>query len=114
MVFQDQKFKVPSNAVGVALQEKLIKQGYRWAIDGTAIRRDDISFYYTETNGRISFGSTQSYFNSHRGEEMIIVTESQLVVAELKPRRDKVVIFGRTYYKDDVDSALSKLEIARP
>lgn len=112
--FKTQKFKVPNNTVGVLLQEELIKKGYRWGVDGVRVRTDNITFYYTEDNGRITFGSTQDYFNAHRGEEMLVVTESRLVVAELKPRRDKVIVFGRTYYKDDVDRALARLEIAQP
>lgn len=110
--FKNQKIKVPNDTIGQLLQEELIKQGYKWSHNSTEIRRERIAFYYTATNGRLTFGTTQEYFNSSDHEEVIVVTESRLAIAELKPRREKVIVFGGTYFKDDVDRALSRLERA--
>lgn len=114
MTFKNQKFKVPNNTVGQLLQKELIAQGYRWSDNSEVVRLENIVYYYTNMIGRITYGSTQSYFDESNFEEMIVVTENRLAIAELKTRREKVIVFGKTYFKDDVDAALSRLEIAQP
>jgi hypothetical protein len=113
--FKNQKFKVPNATVGRLLQEKLIAEGYRWELNGDKVREDITApYFYTYSYGKITYGSLESFFSKHENEEMLVVTESRLAIAELKPRRDKVIVFGRTYYKDDVDRALAHLEIVQP
>lgn len=107
--FKAMKFKVPNNTVGQALQKELFTMGYKWKRENLRVRTEDITFYYTTQNGEIQYGSTQEYFDRQYAEERIVVTESRLVVAELVPRREKVVVFGKTYYKDDVDAVLANL-----
>lgn len=110
--FKNQKFKVPNNTVGKLLQQELMGLGYRWESDGRRIREENITYYYTTEHGHIQYGSTQGYFDRQPHKEVIVVTESRLVIAELKPVRDKIILLGKTYYKDDVEAALSKLERA--
>lgn len=107
--FKNQKFKVPNSTVGKLLQKELFEQGYTWSMNPTEVRDDHIVYFYTKENGRITFGETQAYFDESRFTEMLVVTESRLAIAELKERREKVIVFGKTYYKDDVDAALALL-----
>lgn len=111
--FKNQKFKVANATISRLLQEELFKQGYKWGINGQNIAHDHKPYLYTYESGTINYGDTVSHYLEHANEETRIITENKLVIAELQPIRPKTIIFGKTYYKDDVDAALAKLEVAR-
>lgn len=109
--FQNQKFKVPNATVGRLLQEKLLAEGYRWEGGGDTVREDLTNpYFYTYTYGKITYGTLESFFEKHANPEMIVVTESRLAIADIMPRRERVIVFGKTYYRDEVDAALAKLQ----
>jgi hypothetical protein len=110
---KNQKFKVANATISRLLQEELFKQGYGWGINGTNIVHELKPFIYTYDTGLITHGITPSHFDESTNAEVRIITENKLVIAELQPVREKVIVFGKTYYKDDVDAALAKLEVAR-
>lgn len=110
---KNQKFKVANATISRLLQEELFKQGYEWGINGTNVVHELKPFIYTYNNGLITHGVTPSHFDESTNVEVRVVTENKLVIAELQTLRPKTIIFGKTYYKDDVDAALAKLEVAR-
>jgi hypothetical protein len=107
------KIKVPSEGISRAVQEELFKQGYSWPTSGKTPSHLDEEYLFAYPSGAITHSSDSDTFRRNGGVEVIAVTESRLAVVEFKPVRDKVVVFGKTYYKDDVDAALAKLEVAR-
>lgn len=109
---KNQKFKVANGTISALLQEELFKQGYEWPSHGKNVANTDKSYLYTYADGEIRYGDMHSHFNEHTNTEYRVVTESKLTIAELQPVREKVIVFGKTYFKDDVDAALAKLEIA--
>jgi hypothetical protein len=113
MAFKNQKFKVANATISRLLQEELFKQGYAWSINGQNVAHDHKPYIYAYDDGRINFGDDSDHYDEHLNEETRIITENKLVIAELQPIRPKTIIFGKTYYKDDVDAALAKLEVAR-
>lgn len=112
--FKAMKFKVANATISKALQDDLFEKGYHWA---GAVKTSkeyeftDMPHIFTDGTGCIMYGSgdTDYFERSKEYEEMVVVTKSKIVVSELVPKREKVVVFGKTYYKDDVDSALAKL-----
>jgi hypothetical protein len=106
------KVKVASPAISRAVQEELFKRGYKWTMNGDNVCHTDELYIFGYSNGTLTYGSDDYSFRGNGGTEMIATTESRLVVVGLVPVRDKVVVFGKTYYKDDVDAALAKLERA--
>ena len=110
--FKNQKFKVANDTLCRVLQEELIRQGYTWAGDEAVVKNEHARYVYTSAAGRITYGALEDYYNGCDKPEMVFVTESRLVVAEIKPKREKVIVFGKTYYKDDVDAALAGLDRA--
>lgn len=110
MAFKNQKFRVANGVISKLLQEELFKQGYKWGLCGQNVSHTHKPYLYTYESGAINFGDTLSHFLEHESEEIRVVTENRLVIAELKPvERPKVVVFGHTYYKDEVVAALAKL-----
>lgn len=115
MAFLNQKFRVVNATISGLLQEELFKQGYKWAINGKNVTHATKPYIYTYEDSRLAFGDEDDHFNEHDNVEVIVITQLKLVIAELKPvERTKVIVFGKTYYKDDVDAALAKLEGAKP
>lgn len=113
MTLKNQKFKVVNATISRLLQEELFKQGYEWGINGTNVANEVRPYIYTYDSGLITYGDSSQHFEEQSNEEVRIITENKLVIAELQPIRPKTIIFGKTYYKDDVDAALAKLEVAR-
>jgi hypothetical protein len=114
MTFKNQKFKVANATISRLLQEELLKQGYKWPISGAVVKYEQKPYLYVYDCGKFAYGDDLQHYNEHNNEEVRVITENKLVIAELQPVRDKVIVFGRTYYKDDVDRALAQLEIAQP
>jgi hypothetical protein len=110
---KNQKFKVANATISRLLQEELLKQGYKWPISGAKVTHEQKPYLYTYDNGILAHGVDPQHYNEHENEETRIITENKLVIAELQTVRPKTIIFGKTYYKDDVDAALAKLEVAR-
>lgn len=110
--FKNQKFKVTNATIGRLLQEKLLAEGYHWEGGSSEVKDNGAVYFYTYSSGKLTFGTLESFFNQHKNEEVRVITENRLVIAELQPKRDKVIVFGKTYYKDDVEAALSQLQIA--
>lgn len=116
--FKNQKFKVASPAHSRAIQYELFKQGYKWTgHNGSVYEYEDKTALFTDDDGYILYGNSEDSFfeTSKQYKEVTVVTKTvtKLVVTEFQPKREKVIVFGRTYYKDDVDAALAKLEVAR-
>jgi hypothetical protein len=110
---KNQKFKVANATVSRLLQEELFKQGYAWGINGNNIANENHPYIYTYEDGLITHGDTPYHFDEHKNEEVRVITENKLVIAELQALRPKVIVFGKTYYKDDFDAAVAQLEVAR-
>lgn len=106
---KNQKFKVANATIGRLLQEELLKQGYKWPISGAKVTHEQKPYLYTYDDGKIAYGDDPQHYNEHENTEVRVVTENRLVIAELQVVRPKVVVFGKTYYKDDVDAALALL-----
>lgn len=113
MSLSNQKIRVASEEISVAIQEHLFEQGYRWSSSGTKTAHTGSPYLYAKENGSITYGYDHDLFEEREFTETIYTTQSKLVVVSTTAVRPKVVLFGKTYFKDELDAALSKLQEAR-
>lgn len=114
---QGMKFRVASEEHSRLIQEWLFDQGYSWGgSDGKQPRYTEQKFLFAYNNSSklLTHDNNVNIFNSKPFIEQLVTTTTKttLVIRSVTPKREKVIVFGRTYYKDDVDVALSKLEVA--
>lgn len=117
--YKAMKMKIGNSTVSRAVQDDLFKQGYRWAGSSRDDQSPDyefvnMNFLYTSAAGEIMYSTDSSYFENSKGyEEVTVITTTKLVVAEFKVKeRPKMVVLGKTYFRQDVEAALAKLEVA--
>ncbi len=108
------KFKCASPDHSRLIQEWLFAQGYTWGgPTGQKVEYTDARYLFAyNTDGKLlTHDSSEHTFITKPFVEQIVTTATRtiLVVQSVEPRREKVVVFGKTYYKDDVDAALAAL-----
>lgn len=111
------KFRCSSPAHSKLIQEWLFKQGYTWGGEqGQVAKYTDRKylFAYNNSTRMLTHDDCDSVFNSKPFVEQVVTTKtvSVLQIVSVAPKREKVVLFGKTYFKSDVDAALAELEIA--
>jgi hypothetical protein len=112
MSLTNQKIRIATSDISRAIQEDLFQQGYEWRSVGKNVQHATAAFLYAKEDGRLSYGQDRTLFEEKEYPEVIYTTQTKLVVVEKKPVRAKVVLFGKTYYKDELDAALSSLRTA--
>jgi hypothetical protein len=110
------KFKCASAEHSRVIQEWLFKQGFSWGgSTGQTVEYTDARYLFAYDDGKmLTHDMSEHTFIRKPFVEQVVMTTTKtiLVVDSVKPLREKVVVFGKTYYKDDVDAALAKLPIA--
>lgn len=110
------KFRCASPEHSRVIQEWLFAQGYRWnhtCEPVVSYVHEKFLFAYEDDKMLTHDNNEYIFTNKHFVEQVVTTTTKTILVVEsVKPKREKVVVFGKTYYKDDVDAALSKLERA--
>lgn len=113
MSLTNQKIRIATPAISRAIQEDLFKQGYTWRLAGNTPAHVHADFLYASEDGFLTFGEDDTNFDNKSYPEMIYTTESKLSVVSKKPTRTKIVLFGKTYFKDELDAALATLRTAQ-
>lgn len=97
-----------------AVQEFLFANGCRWNYNGHEVKHTDKTFLFTDERGNIGWDNSEAFFNrSQDYKEMVFKAETKVVVTggELK-ERPKTVLFGKTYFTDELNARLAGLEVA--
>lgn len=113
MSLTNQKIRVASSQISTAIQKDLFEQGYQWRSIGKNVQHTGAKFLYAREDGNLSYGTDERIFSEKESTEMMYTTETKLVVTSKDPVRAKVVLFGKTYFKDELDAALAGLQVAR-
>lgn len=113
MSLTNQKIRVASAKINEAVQKDLFQQGYEWRSVGKNTQHTHGAFLYAHEDGHMSYGSDADHFAEHDFPEVVYTTENKLVVVKKEPVRAKVDLFGKTYFKDEVDAALATLRTTR-
>lgn len=112
MSLTDQKIRAAHASISEAIQKDLFEQGYEWRTVGKETQYTYAPFLYASEEGVISYGCDADSFDAHDFPEVVYTTENKLVVVKKDPVRAKVVLFGKTYFKDELDAALATLKVA--
>lgn len=108
------KFKCASTDHSRLIQEWLFEQGYTWGgPQGRTVQNADQRYLFAyQSNKVLTHDSSDSVFDRKPFVEQHVTTTTKLVIHAVVPKREKVVVFGKTYFRDDVNAALAKLEVA--
>lgn len=87
-----------------ALQRNLFELGYSWPDDGQTIKSGHVGGIFTYQDGTMTYSTSEHTFCCHTNPEYEIE-----VKIELKEARDKVIIFGNEYYREDVEKVLDTI-----
>lgn len=111
--FRGIKIKVTSEAQSIAIQEFLFAQGCRWNA-GNDVRHADKKYLFVEKSGAIGWDNSDTFFQqSTRYKEMTFTTTTKVVVTgHALKERQKTVLFGKTYFTDELEARLAGLEVA--
>lgn len=112
MSLTNQKIRIATPAISTAIQEDLFKQGYRWHSSKDTVKHTDAPYLYASEHGTLTYGYDDDNFDSKRYQEVLYTTQTKLTVVEKKPVRDKVALFGKIYFKDELDAAQENLRTA--
>lgn len=112
--FRNIKIKLSSAAQSTAVQEFLFTQGCRWNFDGRTVKNADAKYLFVEASGSIGWDNSDSFFaRSEKYKEMIFHTTIKPVVTGHKLKeRQKTVLFGKTYFTDELEARLADLPVA--
>lgn len=110
--FRNIKIKVGSQEASVAIQEFLFQNGCGWGSFGKAVRRTDADYLFVDEYGILGWDNCTQFFNNTTDyEEMTFVTSHKLVVtSHALKERPKTVLFGKTYYTDELNTRLEGLK----
>jgi hypothetical protein len=114
--FRGIKIKTISEAQSTAIQEFLFTKGCRWNFDGQTIKHTMAKYLFVEATGAIGWDNSDSFFErSTSYKEMRFTTEMKAVVTghEVVVDRPKTVLFGKTYFTDELNARLEGLGVAR-
>jgi hypothetical protein len=112
--FRKIKIAVGTPAKSRAIQEFLFTQGCRWNFDGPKVKLTEAKYLFIEDSGSIGWDSSDSFFErSTQYKEVSFLTELKTVVTgHILKERPKTVLFGKTYYTDDLNARLADLAVA--
>lgn len=113
--FRNIKIRVGTEVQSAAIQEFLFTQGCRWNYDGQKVKLTAAKYLFVEASGSIGWDSSDSFFErSASYKEMSFTFENKVVVKSSKLKeRPKTVLFGKTYFTDELEARLAGLEVAK-
>lgn len=115
MKYRSIKIRTPDPKTCAAVQKFLFQQGCSWGRTSVEVTNLHAQFLFVDSRGTIEYGSTESFFlnRTPEYEEVIFETESVLTVKNFQLKnRPKTVLFGKTYYTDELNARLAGLETA--
>jgi len=112
--FRSIKIKLQNAAQSQAVQEFLFTQGCRWKYDGKKAKQLDAKYLFVEPSGAIGWDNSDSFFErstSYKEMSFTFVNTLTVVGHKLK-ERPKTVLFGKTYFTDELEARLADLPVA--
>lgn len=117
--FRNIKLRVDGHDQVRAALTFLFADGCRWAGSGgvNVEYRLDATHLFVGTTGLVTYidDNDDVYFLSHHGKEIIprwdVVTTTTVTMSV--PERPKTVLFGKTYFTDELNARLAGLETAK-
>lgn len=108
------KVAVQNAAHSKAIQEYLFANGCRWNYKGHEIKHEDKAFLFVDERGNIGWDNSVAFFNRTTDyKEVIFNGINKPVVVSVEPKeRPKTVLFGKTYFTDELEARLAGLEVA--
>lgn len=113
--FRSIKIRIANSAQSIAVQEFLFTQGCRWNFDGHTVKQTNAKYLFVEKSGSIGWDNSDSFFEERTPQykEMSFTFENKVVVKSSKLKeRPKTVLFGKTYFTDELEARLSDLPVA--
>ena len=110
--FRKIKIKIETPAQSSAVQEFLFTQGCRWN-NGAIVMHIDAKYLFVEDSGSIGWDNSDGFFETRTPQfkEMKFTFENKVVVKSHKLKeREKTVLFGKTYYTDELNARLEGLK----
>lgn len=115
--FRKIRIKLISEEQSRAVQEFLFTQGCRWNFDGQTVKHESAKYLFVEASGSIGWDNSDSFFQRSASEykEIRFKTGQKIVVTghEVVVDRPKTVLFGKTYFTDELNARLEGLGVAR-
>lgn len=110
--FRGIKIRVGSEVDSTAIQEFLFTQGCRWNA-GADVRHADKKYLFVEKSGSIGWDNSDLFFEQSASyKEMTFTTGLKVVVTgHALKERQKTVLFGKTYFTDELEARLAGLEV---
>jgi hypothetical protein len=107
------KFRVKDEQHSRDIQEWLFSLGYSWPAERLLDNLDKPHIYVSE-EGYLSWDDDEEYFNTCENTEVTLEVTKQYHWSIVdKPERETVELNGKTYYKEELEEALGKLEEAK-
>lgn len=113
--FRSIKIKLANPAHSAAVQEFLFTQGCRWNFDGPTVKKTEAKYLFVESSGAIGWDNSDSFFEDRTPQykEMTFIFENKITVKSSRLKeRPKTVLFGKTYFTDDLNARLAGLAVA--
>lgn len=109
------KVAVQNPAHSKAIQEYLFANGCRWNWQGNAVKHETASFLFVDERGNIGWDNNLPFFNRTTDyKEVVFNVVNKPTVVSVEPKeRPKTVLFGKTYFTDELEARLAGLEVAR-
>lgn len=118
MKLRNVKFQV-DKTTNKQVQDILFAAGCQWCgagSKGQEYHHTEAEFLYVDRDGWITYsrlsGSGRAFFNTMTEyRELKVDTKVEVILSEIE--RPKTILFGRTYYTDELEAALKTLSQAK-
>ena len=115
MEFRNIKLRVRGADQVKAALTFLFASGCRWAGGGTsADANNGATYLFVDSLGRVTYtnGQDEAYFSAASNKEVTPKWDVVTVTTMSVPERPKTVLFGKTYFTDELEARLAGLEVA--
>lgn len=118
MQYRSIKVRTPDSETNIAIQKFLFEKGCSWYGGEKTLQYTHGKFLFVNGNGTLLWGSDQEFFedSTQSGEykEVVFTTETSMRVRDMAIKaRPKTVLFGKTYFTDELEARLAGLEVAK-
>lgn len=113
MKIREVKIRVGNSVNSRAIQEFLFENDCSWSYNCKNVIYEDKAFLYVDGDGNITFSTGEDFFTGREVDdyrEMKFDFETITIVNATPRPQEKVKLFGKTYDKDELKDALTKLK----
>lgn len=113
MKIREVRIRVGNSVNSRAIQEFLFENGCSWSSNRKKVIYEDKPFLYVDEDGNITFSTGEDFYAESKVadyREMKFNFESITTVNAVPRIQETVVLFGKTYDKDELKDALTKLK----